>query len=272
MVSTIDYREFKTYLTCPLLWSKIYLHHQSVNKFISYKDLYNSDLEKVKQDIIAGNLNVETEQFLKAKAIQDYIKELNIDSYTIEGVEYKKDNDFKLSFTEENKFLFKENNLEIILPIPIVFKNDRNEYLILNTKIISSNPMMKGGHDILVYLQKKALYLITGQKDIPIINLEITSSSIKMKKKETDEEFEKRKLELLKKSKTGITKAKQQTGETDTEFYERYKNSLTHNIFNNKNNNILLQNIISTNVYYFGKLTIPLHPQICKFCSYDICN
>ena len=139
MVSTIDYREFKTYLTCPLLWSKIYLHHQSVNKFISYKDLYNSDLEKVKQDIIAGNLNIETEQFLKAKAIQDYIKELNIDSYTIEGVEYKKDNDFKLSFTEENKFLFKENNLEIILPIPNVFKNNRNEYLILNTKIISSD-------------------------------------------------------------------------------------------------------------------------------------
>ena len=43
MVSTIDYREFKTYLTCPLLWSKIYLHHQSVNKFISYKDVCSSE-------------------------------------------------------------------------------------------------------------------------------------------------------------------------------------------------------------------------------------
>ena len=266
MITTITYNEFKTYLDCPHLWFKIYKQQQTIPKFISYKDLYKSDLEKIKNDMNNGYIAIDIEQYLKALAIQNYIEELNISSYTIDGCEYKKDYSFYENLVD-NKFLFKENNIEIELPIPNIFKNNKNEYLILNTKLISSNPLNNKGREILLYLQKKALSLITGQEKIIIVDLEIYTSSIKMKKKETEEEFEKRKYELLKKSKTGVTKAKQQLGETEDEFYERYKTSLKHNFIINKNNSLLTQSIISANIYYFGKISIPLNPNICKHCS-----
>ena len=224
-----SFSEFNAYNKCPLLWDNVYRKKNTVTKPISYRELafkYKS------MDInVVGYEDV----YAKAMAIRQYMDEIKSDTIFVLGNLYVKD-DSVMSLLENNKLSFIEGDTEMTLPIPEVYckKNNNKEKIILAT-IITSSSTSKPTQNTLAHFQRMALVDAFNNlecdveaKEVKIAIRIIKTASLKMKKAETDEEFEARRAELIKKSKTGTSKAQKQLGETPSEFFNRYKDAITH--------------------------------------------
>lgn len=221
----ISFYEFNAYCKCPLLWDNVYRKKNTVTKPISYKDLaFKSNCNEI-------NIEGCEDVCIKAKAIHQYIKEIENETVFVLGNFYVKDNDVMLKLKEQ-KLSFVCGELEMALPVPDVFhlKDNPKEKIILATVITSSSGFNKPTQNTVAHFQRMALSDMFKDCNVKIAIRTIKTSSLKMKKAETDEEFEARKAELLKKSKTGTTRAQKQLGETESEFFARYKDAITYSI------------------------------------------
>ena len=225
--SSFSFSEFNAYNKCPLLWDNVYRKKNTVTKPISYREL------AFKYKSIDINFEGRPEDvYAKAKAIHQYMDEIKSDTISVLRDLYVKDDSF-MSLLENNKLSFTEGDIEMTLPIPEVYckKNNNKEKIILTTIIISSSTS-KPTQNTLAHFQRMALVdafnSLDCDVDVKIAMRIIKTASLKMKKAETDEEFEARRAELIKKSKTGTSKAQKQLGETPSEFFTRYKAAITH--------------------------------------------
>lgn len=203
------FSEFSMYNKCPLLWKNVYINKNHVAKQANYRDfVYKKELSGV------NTIGME-EQIIKADVIKLVLSEIS-DSFVLDGIEYR-----RLDTHEENLELQLNDGNVITLPYPELYESSFGKYILYTC--ITSSSIDTIILNSLVRLQCKAL----NNENIKVIIRHIQPSSLRMKKAETDEEFEARRTELIRKSKTGVSKAQKQLGETREEFSERYKKAIT---------------------------------------------
>ena len=214
---TISFSEFNTYCKCPLLWRNVYVFGNKILRKITYKDLvYKKDVSNI------NTVGME-EAIIKAEAIKDFIGELN-EEFDIDGIKYTRDCKYEDSLSQED-MLISENGICLSLPKPVLYRDDSGTIVIVTT-VITSSTFETALFDTLSNLQSIALEQNKNENNVRIVKRYIRTSNIKKKVAESDEEFEARKAELIKKSKTGISRATKHLGETREEFYSRYKGSI----------------------------------------------
>jgi len=208
------FSEFNTYNKCPLLWREIFVNKNSLSKQVNYHDfIYKTEITDEEKEKYG-------EHIIRAEAIKDFLTNTDNSQIILDGVVYKKINN------KNNITLNINENNDLCLPEPELFESS-NEIIIIQT-VVTSSTINEGNLNVLAHLQKLALAKSSdfNNSNIKFVIRHVQPASLKKKKPETDEEFEARKAELLKKSKTGTTKAQKQQGETNEEFYERYKKAI----------------------------------------------
>lgn len=257
------YSEFSSYCKCPFLWRNVFVNKNTVAKQLNYRDLvYKKDLSGV------NTIGVE-DQIIRADAVKQVIQELG-DTFIFNGFEYR-----KLNFKPESLELKPSSDSEDVLVIPYPDIYDSSLGMAIVCTVITSTNIEPSNFNTLSHLQRIAL-----NNNIKIIIRHIQTSALKMKKAETDEEFEARRAELIKKSKTGTSKAQKQMGETREEFFERYKKAITVNYFTELNNDNLVhkfEDAILTKLKCFFRDKknpdfISFNDCYCKYCDINTKN
>lgn len=264
----ISFYEFNAYCKCPLLWDNVYRKKNTVTKPVSYKELaFKSNCDEI-------NIEGSEDVCIKAKAIHQYMKDVENNTIFILGNFYDKDDEV-MSLLEGKKLSFVCDELEMLLPIPEVFclKNDPKAKVILATVITSSSGFSKPTQNTIAHFQRMALADMFKNCNIKIAIRYIKTASLKMKKAETDEEFEARKAELLKKSKTGTTRAQKQLGETESEFFARYKEAITHSFELEDeyflNTDKMLINKVKCFIRDYDNDLLAFNDHYCPFCDFN---
>lgn len=269
MTTTISFSEFNAYNKCPMLWDNIYRKKNTVTRQISYKEL------AFKENCDGINVVGYEDVCIKANAIRQYMNEIKNNTIFVLGNFYVKDNDV-MSLLKEHKLMFVCDGIEMSLPIPEVFylKDNPNEKIILTTIITSSSGFYKPTQNTVAHFQRMALADLFKDSNIKIALRYIKTASLKMKKAETDEEFEARKAELLKKSKTGTTRAQKQLGETEDEFFARYKDAITNSFEFEDEYFINTENVLINKFKCFvrdknSNNVLAFNDYYCPFCDFN---
>jgi hypothetical protein len=278
MDTTISFSEFNAYCKCPLLWYNVYRNKNTVTKPINYKEL------AFKNNCNDINIDGMEDVCVKARAVRQYMINTDSDTIFVLGSTFVRDKNF-LEELKSKQFCLSDGIIKILLPIPDVFvsQTDSNDRLILTTTITSSSGLYKQTPNILSHLQRQALIQIISLQNLKQYNNStfriaiktIKTSSLKMKKAETDEEFEARRAELIKKSKTGTSKAQKQQGESFDEFFQRYSSAITHSIEFENESFLFIEKVINNNLrcFYRDKDNsvdfLSFNPNYCCFCDYN---
>ena len=274
MTTNISFSEFNTFSKCHLLWWTRFVKKENIETEKTYKDyFYNEDInvldEEVPDDVKA-----------KAIALKSYYKSLNLDEIFVGGSYYIKSNKTP---TEDLTVKFYSSDIHEFVLVnvgkPIIYENKSDEkQLLIVSKFISGSYLKTKTliPNSFVRLQRKALIEKYRDVSVDIAYLVLMPSSIKMKKSETDEEFEERKQQLCKKSKSGISRAQKSLGETYEEFLERYKKGISHEIVFEKENeytkkiDTLLENKIADFMKAKSSNCMPtMNDTYCPFCDHN---
>lgn len=275
----ISFSEFSSYCKCPLLWDNVYRKKNKVTKPVTYKDLV------YKENCESANIVGFEDVCAKAWAIRQYMNEMDSDTILVSGEVFIRDNEL-ISMLKKEEFVYHCDDLEMALPVPEVFykKNDVKQKIILSTVITSSSGLYKQTPNTLAHFQRLLLQNMSnsGLESLKGCSFNIAiryikTASLKMKKAETDEEFEARKAELLKKSKTGTTKAQKQVGESASDFFARYKAAITHSfeleneLFLNVDRR-LIDMLKRLNMDYDSNNPLPFNDHYCAMCEFNKCG
>ena len=265
-----SYYEFSLYNKCPLLWKTVFIDNKKLSKQISYHDfIYHTEDDCHFQEGVSPSLD---EQYIKANAIKHFLNIEKDKPILIDNIEYNKS-----ELKEKELLLYVTKNNYLSLPIPEIYENENTIYIVNN--LITSTNYNEYNISLLPILQKSYL-LFTDKyknKDIKLLTRHIQPSALKMKKAETDEEFEARKAELLKKSKTGTSKAQKQLGESKEEFYERYLKAIKICYYKENYDNTFLANYVNAiinklNCFFRDKENpeiISFNNTFCKYCDFN---